>query len=133
MDRRWLAIGAVNGLFSVALGALAAHGLRGRLDPEVLSSFEVGVRYQMVHALALLAVAGIVSKWPSRVATACGLCMLTGIVLFSGSIYALSLTEWKWVWPLTPAGGALFLIGWLLMAIAPFVGSHQLLATRRRE
>ncbi len=122
MARTWISIGAVNGLIAVALGAFGAHMLKGRLDAAQLATYEVGVRYQMVHALSLLAVSWLMSVRPSRVATAAGVCMLVGIVLFSGSIYALTLTSWRWVWPCTPAGGMSLMLGWILLAIAPFVG-----------
>lgn len=133
MARTWVAIGAVNGLIAVALGAFGAHILKEHLDAAQLATYEIGVRYQMVHALSLLAVSWLMSVRPSRVTTAAGVCMLAGIILFSGSIYALTLTSWRWVWPCTPAGGASLMLGWLLLAVAPFVGRGSLPSTGSGE
>lgn len=118
MYRTWIVIAAVNGLISVVLGAFGAHGLEKLVDKSKLATFDVGVRYQMYHALAMLAVAWVMSIAPTRTATASGVCMLVGIVLFSGSIYGLVLTSWKWLGPVTPIGGTLLMVGWLLLAIA---------------
>lgn len=122
MNGKWIAIAAANGLVAVALGAFAAHGLKGRLDEARLATFEVGVRYQMYHALALLASAWVMSVRPSGAATACGVLFLIGIVLFSGSIYGLSLAGWRWLGPVTPLGGVCLIIGWLMLAIAALRG-----------
>ncbi len=118
MHAGWAAIAVINGLIAVALGAFGAHGLATRLDAARLATFEVAVRYQMYHALALFAVAWVLSVRPSRAAFAAGVCMLVGIVLFSGSLYGLTLTTWGWLGPVTPAGGVSFLAGWLLLAVA---------------
>lgn len=120
MHGKWVALAALNGLIAVAAGAFGAHALKSRLEPDRLAIFEVGVRYQMYHALALLAVAWMVSTRPSRVAFAAGICMFVGIVLFSGSLYGLSLVRWRWLGPITPIGGLAFILGWLLLAIAGF-------------
>ncbi len=122
MSGKWIAVAAVNGLIAVALGAFAAHGLKGRLDEAKLASFEVGVRYQMYHALALLAAAWVMSVRPSGAATAAGVLFLIGVVLFSGSIYGLSLAGWKWLGPVTPLGGVCMIVGWLMLAIAALRG-----------
>jgi|SRR6267378_3649051 len=98
MDRVFFAVGTLSAFIAVALGAFAAHGLKSRLDPAMLETFETGVRYHMVHALALLAIAGT--------------------VLFSGSLYALSLSGVRWLGAITPLGGAAFLAGWLCLAWA---------------
>lgn len=118
MHRKWIVIAAVLGLTGVAAGAFGAHALKSRITPEKLTSFEVGVRYQMYHALALFAVAWVISKRPSRAATAAGVCMTIGVAMFSGSIYGLSLTEQRWLGPVTPIGGALMMVGWLMLGIA---------------
>ena len=118
MHRKWIVIAAVLGLTGVASGAFGAHALKARISPEKLASFEVGVRYQMYHALALLAVAWVISIRPSWAAKAAGVCMTIGVVMFSGSIYGLSLTELRWLGPVTPIGGMLMMIGWVMLAMA---------------
>jgi uncharacterized membrane protein YgdD (TMEM256/DUF423 family) len=107
----WAAIGAGLMFLTVALGAFGAHGLKTRLAPEMLAIFETGVRYQAYHALGLLALAAL--KGPDRA----GWCFLVGIVLFSGSLYALALTGVRWLGAITPIGGVLFLVGWALFAL----------------
>ncbi len=116
MDRLFFALGALSGFLAVALGAFAAHGLKSRLAPEMLATFEVGVRYQMYHALALLAAAWALARWPGPVAAASGWLFVAGTLLFSGSLYALSLTGEKWLGAVTPVGGLAFLAGWLCLA-----------------
>jgi uncharacterized membrane protein YgdD (TMEM256/DUF423 family) len=118
MVRVWIAVAGINGLISVAAGAFGAHALRDRLEPRMLEVFEVGVRYQMYHALALLATAWLMSMTPSRAASAAAWCFLIGIVIFSGSLYVLSLTGIRSFGAVTPVGGVLFIVGWLLMVIA---------------
>jgi len=114
--RTFLVIGALAALAGVALGAFAAHGLRGRLDPQMLANFETGVRYQMYHALALLGVAAMADRLPSL--SAAGWCFLAGIVVFSGSLYVLSTTGMRWLGAITPLGGLAFLAGWALVVWA---------------
>ncbi len=118
MHSKWVVIGATAGFLAVAGGAFGAHALKDRLEADDLATFEVAVRYQMYHALVLLAVAWVSSVRPSRVATAAGICMVLGIILFSGSLYGLTLLGWRWLGPITPIGGAAFLMGWLLLALA---------------
>ena len=100
----------------MGLGAFAAHGLRARLTPDLLATFEVGVRYQMYHALALLAVSWAAARWPSVAMTVAGVCFVIGTVVFSGSLYLLVLTGQKWLGAVTPLGGLAFIAGWLLLA-----------------
>jgi uncharacterized membrane protein YgdD (TMEM256/DUF423 family) len=90
-------IGAVSAFVGVAAGAFGAHGLKERLGPEMLKVFEVGVRYQMYHALALLAVAWAVSRWSGPAGVAAGWLFVAGTVIFSGSLYALSLSGVRWL------------------------------------
>ncbi len=117
MDRTFLLIGAVLGFLGVAVGAFGAHGLRGRLSPEMLAVFETGVRYQMYHVFALLIVAaGIGQIGNARLLVMAGWSFIAGILLFSGSLYALALTSTGILGAITPIGGLLFLIGWACLA-----------------
>lgn len=118
MPRLWIILGAVNAFVAVAAGAFAAHGLRAKLEPRMLEVFETGARYQMYHALALLVVGWLASQSSSAVTTAAGWCFLAGIVLFSGSLYALTTTGLTKLGAITPLGGTLFLVGWALVIVA---------------
>jgi uncharacterized membrane protein YgdD (TMEM256/DUF423 family) len=106
LDRIFLAIGAASAFFAVAAGAFGAHALKSRLSSEMLDIFEVGVRYQMYHALALFAVAWVCSKWPESYATTAGWLFVADI---------LSLTGARWLGAITPLGGVAFLGGWALL------------------
>lgn len=103
---------------AVGLGAFGAHALRQRLSPDMLAIFETGVRYHVYHALALLAVAWVADKNPASLANASGWAFAVGIVVFSGSLYVLSITGVRWLGAVTPIGGAAFLVGWALLALA---------------
>ena len=118
MDRMFIALGSVSALISVAAGAFGAHALRHRLTPEALSVFETASRYQMYHALALLAVAWAASRWPGARPKWAGWCFVVGTVLFSGSLYALALTGIRWLGAITPLGGVAFLGGWICLALS---------------
>lgn len=107
-----IALGALNGALAVAAGAFGAHGLRERLAPRALEIFETAARYQMFHALAIV-VCGVVA---TRGATTAGVLFQAGIVVFSGSLYALALTDVKILGAITPLGGVAFLAGWLWLA-----------------
>lgn len=111
-------LGALNAVISVAAGAFGAHGLRTRLAPDLLAIFETAARYQMYHALGLIAVGWVASGRSSIAANGAGWCMLAGIILFSGSLYLLALTGIRWLGAITPFGGMAFLIGWGLLAWA---------------
>ena len=111
-------VGALAGFIGVALGAFAAHGLRGRLSPEMLAVFETGVRYHMYHALALLLTAAIMGRVTGRLIVAAGWLFTAGIVLFSGSLYLLATTGVTILGAITPIGGVAFLLGWACLAIA---------------
>ncbi len=115
--RFWAVAGALNASVAVAAGAFAAHGLRGRLPLELISIFETGARYHMYHALGLLAVAWL-AGWSASRAHLAGAFLLAGIVLFSGSLYALGLTGVRAWGAVTPFGGGGFLVGWALFARA---------------
>jgi uncharacterized membrane protein YgdD (TMEM256/DUF423 family) len=121
MTRRYLALGALSAGLAVALGAFAAHALKTRLDPAALAIFEVGVRYQMYHALALLAVGLLAERRPGRESSLLvwsGALFLGGTLLFSGSLYGLALFGIRWLGAITPAGGVAFLAGWGCLAVA---------------
>jgi uncharacterized membrane protein YgdD (TMEM256/DUF423 family) len=122
MDRLFFVLGAASGFIAVAAGAFGAHALKARLAPELLATFDTGARYQMIHALAILAAAWAVTRWPGRAALASGWCFVAGTVLFSGSLYLLALTGVRGLGAVTPFGGALFLAGWLLLAAAAWRG-----------
>ena len=118
MERRFFALGAMLAMIGVAAGAFGAHALKSRLTPDMLAVFEVGVRYQLVHALALLAVAWAMTRWPGRAALYAGALFIAGIVLFSGSLYLLALTGERSLGAITPFGGVAFLAGWACLAWA---------------
>ena len=118
MHRKFIALGALSGGIAVALGAFAAHALKGRLDAQLLVTFETGARYQMYHALALLAAGLLAERLPSRLVAASGVLFLAGTVLFSGSLYALALSGIRGLGAVTPFGGVAFLAGWLCLGLA---------------
>jgi uncharacterized membrane protein YgdD (TMEM256/DUF423 family) len=117
LDLRLAAAGAVNAFLAVAAGAFGAHGLKERIDADLLVVFEVGARYHMVHALGLFAVAWLASR-QVRGAALAGTLMLLGIVLFSGSLYALALSGERWLGAITPIGGVALLGAWTVAALA---------------
>jgi uncharacterized membrane protein YgdD (TMEM256/DUF423 family) len=118
MDRVFFTIGALLGALGVAVGAFGAHALRGRLTPEMLNVFETGVRYHLIHAVALLSVAWATTRWAGTATTAAGWLFLVGTLLFSGSLYSLSLSGIRALGAITPLGGVAFIAGWLALAWA---------------
>ena len=118
IERIFVILGALFAFVGVAAGAFGAHVLKSRISAEMLAVFEVGVRYQMVHALGLIAMAWIHTKWPSSLVTTGGWCFVIGIILFSGSLYLLSVSGIRWLGAITPFGGVAFLAGWACMAWA---------------
>jgi len=122
MERFFFTIGSLSGFLGVGLGAFAAHALKSRLDADLLAIFEVGVRYQMYHAFALLAVAWASTRWSGAILTASGWLFIAGTALFSGSLYALSLSGVRWLGAITPLGGLALLAGWLCLAWAVWRG-----------
>lgn len=116
-----IALGAVNAALAVAAGAFAAHGLRDRLEPRALEIFETGARYHMYHALAMV-LAGLVAARGVGGATTAGWLFQAGIAIFSGSLYALALTDVKVLGAITPLGGVAFLAGWLWLAVVAWRG-----------
>ena len=122
MDRVFFGLGALSALIAVAAGAFGAHALRERLAPDMLAVFETGARYQMYHALGLLAVAWAVARWPGSSAGLAGWLFVAGTVLFSGSLYLLALTGTRWLGAITPLGGLAFIAGWAGLAWAALHG-----------
>lgn len=118
MDRIFFGLGAISAALAVALGAFAAHGLRSRISPDALATFETGARYHMYHALALFAVAWACARWPSAWTSAAGWSFVAGTVLFSGSLYLLAVTGLRALGAITPLGGLAFILGWLALAWA---------------
>ena len=118
MLRGFLMLAAFFGFTGVGLGAFAAHGLKSRLSPEYLTIFHTGVTYQLVHTLALLGVALLATQVPGRLLTWAGASFAIGILLFSGSLYVLTLTGISKLGIVTPFGGLAFLAGWLCLGLA---------------
>ena len=120
MPRLFLILGAVAAGLAVALGAFGAHALADRVTPERLETFKTGVLYHMMHALALLAVSWAATQWSGWPVQAAGYLFVAGIVLFSGSLYLLVLTDTRWLGAITPLGGVAFIVGWGLLAWGVF-------------
>jgi uncharacterized membrane protein YgdD (TMEM256/DUF423 family) len=118
MARNFLLIGSLAGVLGVTLGAFGAHGLRGRLSPEMLAVFETGVRYHMYHALAIVLVSALMPRLDGWLIHAAGWSFAIGIVLFSGSLYLLAVTDVRVLGAITPLGGIAFILGWAFLAIA---------------
>ena len=117
MTRAFLTIASLLGAVGVALGAFGAHGLRNRVDGRMLEVWETAVRYHLVHALALLAVAWMASRWPSPSLSLAGWLLVVGVAVFSGSLYLMALTGVRWLGAVTPIGGLCFLIGWIAVGL----------------
>lgn len=115
---RWIPAGAIFAFLGVTAGAFGAHALRARVPAEQLAVFETGVRYQLVHALALVLLGLGEARWRGRAVTAAGFAFSAGILLFSGSLYALALTGARGWGAVTPFGGLGFLVGWAAFAAA---------------
>ena len=118
MVKHFLTLAGLSGLLAVALGAFAAHGLKGKLDAAMLSAFQTGVQYHFYHTLALMMVCLLLLKFPANsLFTAAAWAFVLGILLFSGSLYGLALGAPRWLGPVTPLGGLSFMIGWMLLTI----------------
>ena len=118
MNQLLLGLAAVSGLIGVAMGAFGAHGLRSKLPDNLMSAFETGVQYQLIHTLAVIACCILAVQFRTVWFHYAASSFLLGILLFSGSLYGLALTGMKWLGPVTPLGGLMFLAGWILMLIA---------------
>jgi uncharacterized membrane protein YgdD (TMEM256/DUF423 family) len=122
MDRLFAVVGSVSAFLAVLAGAFGAHTLRTRITPDLLAVFETAARYHMYHALGLFAVAWAATQWPTTLVRTAGWLFVAGTVVFSGSLYVLSLTGARWLGAVTPLGGLCFLAGWLALAIAVWRG-----------
>lgn len=118
MNRTFWILGCVMALIAVGAGAFGAHALRARLSPDMLAVWETAARYQMYHALALLAVAMAAPRRATGGWSAAGWLFTAGILLFSGSLYVLALSGIRWLGAITPLGGVCFLAGWAMLAVA---------------
>lgn len=119
MIKIFLIIGSIFGALSVAFGAFASHALQNKLTPKALDIWETGTKYQMYHALALVLVALLITRLEttSTLLNVAGFAFITGIALFSGSLYALSLSGIKWLGAIAPLGGVAFLVGWSCLVV----------------
>lgn len=123
MFKLFVIIGSLNMLASVALGAFGAHGLKSKLSADMLAVYQTGVHYHMAHALGILLIAALSLKLPaSSLVSWSGWSLFVGIILFSGSLYALSISGIRVLGAITPIGGVAFLIGWLLLTFAAVKG-----------
>lgn len=122
MDRLFFAVGALLGCLGVAAGAFGAHALESRLAPDRLELFELAARYQMIHALALLATGWAAARWPSALVNSAGWFFVAGVLIFCGTIYALAFGAPRILGAVTPIGGFSLIIAWLLLGIAAFRG-----------
>jgi uncharacterized membrane protein YgdD (TMEM256/DUF423 family) len=122
MTKQLLITGSIVAALAVALGALGAHWLKENISSTNMQNFETAVRYQMYHAIAILVMATLPARFHIRPFRFAYYSFLTGIILFSGSVYLLSTRElsgiqWPWIGPVTPVGGLLFIAGWLFLVI----------------
>ncbi len=126
MSNKFISAAALSGCICVALGAFGAHSLKTRLGPETLAVFETAVRYQFYHSLALILTGILAGRQETRAIRLAGYLFITGIILFSGSLYLMtasylfSASPWKWLGAVTPLGGLSFIGGWLSL----FIGSQ---------
>mgnify|MGYP000353501278 CR=1 FL=1 len=114
-----LLIGAFYGMTGVALGAMGAHALKSKLSERFMNAYLTGTKYQLMHALLLIMLGILVAQYPSKWMTSAIICTALGVLLFSGSLYALTLLEWK-VGIITPIGGVFLIVGWFSLLVAAF-------------
>ena len=122
MDKIFLACSATFGFLGVALGAFGAHGLKSKLSPDLMGVYQTGVLYHLVHALAIGLVGVAITRWPSTLMHSSGWMFCAGILLFSGSLYALAISGVRVLGAITPFGGLCFLLGWALLGAAVWRG-----------
>ena len=119
MTRIFLAVAAALGGISVVLGAFASHALKDRLSDRQSAIWETGTRYQMYHALALILIALLLSRFPhTTLLSVAGFAFIAGIFIFSGSLYALCLSGIEWLGAITPLGGMALIVGWICLTVA---------------
>lgn len=118
MARLWLALAGVFGFLTVAGGAFGAHALKAHLTPEQLQTFETGTRYGQVHAVALVMVALLAAHKPMAAFNVAGVGFSVGILLFTGSLWMLAVTQIRWFGPITPLGGLSLLVAWAALVVA---------------
>lgn len=117
MQRKYIRIGTILMALAVALGAFGAHVLKSIIDENALGTFETGVHYHMIHALGILIATLFAGQWgESRKCLWANRLFFIGIILFSGSLYLMAVTGWKWLGPITPLGGVAFIAGWVFLA-----------------
>ena len=112
----WTVVGAIAMALAVGCGAFGAHGLKARLDPEAMGWWQTAANYHLVHGLGLFAVDAVARRGGGGVVEASGWCLLAGLLLFSGSLYAMALGGPRWLGAVTPIGGTAWLVGWVLLA-----------------
>jgi uncharacterized membrane protein YgdD (TMEM256/DUF423 family) len=117
MERLFFALGSFSAALGVIAGAFGAHGLRNKLTADLMETFQTGVKYHLIHALGLLAVAWAIQRWGGGLAVTAGWLFVAGTVLFAGSLYALSLTGLRALGAITPFGGVAFIAGWVLLGL----------------
>jgi uncharacterized membrane protein YgdD (TMEM256/DUF423 family) len=122
VGRALLAVGAALGFIAVAAGAFGAHAVRERIGPERLDTWKTAADSQLWHALATIVAGFAATRWESGAAAAAGWCFVAGSVMFSGSLYALALTDRRRLGAITPIGGVLLLVGWALLVVAAIRG-----------
>lgn len=125
MRKKFLRIGSVLAMLAVALGAFGSHGLEGKLTPEQINTFQIGVRYHFYHTFAVLLIGVLLYFRKTKLMVTAAWLFVAGIVCFSGSLYLLSVREWLnlpvgWLGPVTPIGGLLFIVAWLLFLVSTF-------------
>jgi len=125
MNKTFLIIGAVLMAFGVGLGAFGAHALKQKLSVEMMAVYKTAVEYNFYHALGLILIGILYQLYPSKMVMASGWVVFLGVILFSGSLYFLSITGIKWIGAITPIGGVAFIAGWVLLVIGIIKYSPQ--------
>ncbi len=118
MARLFVSIGSFLAFMAVAAGAFGTHALRDILTPKMLEVWQTGVNYHLIHAIAIILVASLIKEAPSKLQKAAGILFVTGVLVFSGSLYLLAATGTRWLGAITPLGGVCFLSGWLCLGLS---------------
>ena len=125
MSNAFISLGAISAFISVAAGAFGAHALKQILETDMLAVYHTAVDYQFFHSIGLIAIGALHGISPRRCHSAAAWTMLAGIVIFSGSLYLLSITGIRWLGMVTPVGGTGFLAAWLMLALCYLAGTHK--------